>query len=234
MVIVLLAAATPSESLSSESGNSSGTQTAETFRLPQTVRLDRFEEQIRAFEKKDAQQPPPPGGTVFIGSSTFALWTDLEYTFRAFQAVNRGFGGSTLPEVIHYTPRVVLKYQPKRVVVYAGTNDIADGRTGQQVYTDFCRFVDIVHAALPDCRIYFVSASVAPSRQRFALQYDQANSLIHKRSLATGSFIFIDVTAVMRDAQGNLKTGYFGPDNLHMNTNGYAAWIPVIARALEN
>ncbi|MBU6454535.1 MAG: glycoside hydrolase family 125 protein [Cyanobacteria bacterium REEB67] len=195
--------------------------------------LNRFESAAVAFEKEDGKHMPAPGCTVFIGSSTVAHWSGLESEFKSFAAVNRGFGGSTIPEVNYYFARLVAKYKPGKIVFYAGTNDIADGHSGEQVAADFKKFLALAHKDLPGVPVYFISMSAAPSRQKWLSQYELGNRLIAALAENDKSLHYIDVTGVMRDAQGNLHSDYFGPDNLHMNKAGYAAWVPVIAAALS-
>lgn len=198
------------------------------------IQLDRFEDDIRKFESQDKLNPPSKGGTLFIGSSTFVRWPHLEKTFKAYQPVNRAFGGSTIPEINHYIDRIVVPYQPTRIVFYAGTNDIASGRTGRQVFDDFCSFERTVRNAIPDVDIYYVSMSVAPSRTQFQAQFDEGNSLIKKFADEKKHVIYIDVTPVMRTAQGRLHSNYFGPDALHMKSVGYSKWVPIIKRSLDS
>jgi lysophospholipase L1-like esterase len=194
--------------------------------------VDRFERDIAAFEMKDKATPPPQNGTLFIGSSTFTKWTALENEFRDFKAINRGFGGSTIPEINNYISRIVTKYKPKRIVFYAGTNDIAEGHSGQQVSADFETFARQVQAALPDTEVYFISMSVPPSRVQWESQYDTGNGLIRSFAEHTPHFHYIDVTPVMHDKQGKLRTDYFIYDRLHMTPSGYNAWTPIIRQAL--
>ncbi|MFA6211301.1 MAG: GDSL-type esterase/lipase family protein [Candidatus Obscuribacterales bacterium] len=199
------------------------------------VDLNRFAEAVRAFEVHDQKHPPAQGATVFVGSSTFAHWTTLEREFADLGAINRGFGGSTIPEVIHYSERVVLKYKPRRVVFYAGTNDIGElGHSGQRVAQDFEKFVGIVHGKLPRTDIYFISLSVAPVRLQNASEFRDGNQRIRAYCHETPRVHFIDVTPVMREKDGRLKEELFGPDRLHMNEKGYALWIPVIRKALSH
>ncbi len=197
--------------------------------------LERLESSIRAFEAQDQKHPPAQGATVFVGSSTFTHWTTLEKEFKDLGAINRGFGGSTIPEVNHYSDRIVLKYNPKRIVFYAGTNDIGElGHSGEQVAQDFEKFVGIVHAKLPRTDVYFISLSVAPVRLQYASEYRDGNQRIRAFCSHSPRLHFIDVTPVMRDKDGRLKNELFGPDRLHMNESGYALWIPVIRKALSN
>ena len=81
-------------------------------------KLDRSEASIAAFEKKDAESMPAPGGIVFTGSSSFTKWLSAEEDLAPLPIINRGFGGSTLPEVIYYANRTIFKYHPKTLVVY--------------------------------------------------------------------------------------------------------------------
>jgi lysophospholipase L1-like esterase len=194
--------------------------------------LNRFELAIAAFEMKDKIMPPPENGTLFIGSSTFTKWTALEKEFRDFKAINRGFGGSTIPEINNYVSRIVTKYKPKRIVFYAGTNDIAEGHSGQQVSADFETFAKKVQADLPNTEVYFISMSVAPSRVQWQSQYETGNALIRSFVEHTPHFHYIDVTPAMHDKQGKLRDDYFIFDRLHMTPSGYAAWTPIIRQAL--
>jgi hypothetical protein len=43
------------------------------------------------------------------------------------------------------------------VVLYAGVDDLIWGRTPEEVLDEFQHFVGLIHAALPNTLIYFVS-----------------------------------------------------------------------------
>jgi lysophospholipase L1-like esterase len=205
--------------------------------------LDRFEADIQRFEEQDgnsekereaAELPLPGPETVFVGSSTIARWQSLEAEFRPFGAINRGFGGSTLPEITHYARRIVCKYRPKQIVVYAGTNDIGQfNHSGRRVFEDFKTLVEVVRKDLPRAQIFFVSMSVAPSRVHKSHEFDEGNRLIREYAQTQHEVYFIDVTGVMHDERGNLKQEYFDPeDRLHMSRAGYDAWLPIIRNEL--
>jgi len=196
--------------------------------------LDRFEGDIKRFEQQDKTNPPAANATVFVGSSTFTEWgSELEHQFKDFKAINRGFGGSTIPEAQHYADRIVTKYKPAKIVFYAGTNDIADGHSAQRVSDDFKLFCKKVRAALPVAEIYFVSISVAPSRMQWEQTYDLANKLIEQYIRENPHLHFVDVRPVMRDKKGQLREDLFLFDRLHMKPAGYALWAPIIRQALQ-
>ena len=120
--------------------------------------VKRSESAIVAYEKKDAEKMPAPGGIVFTGSSSFTKWQHAAEDLAPLPIINRGFGGSTFPEVIYYAPRNVLKYKPKTVVTYC-ENDMfgKKAKTPEQVRDEYVKFVKLVRAEFPDVQLYFVS-----------------------------------------------------------------------------
>lgn len=181
--------------------------------------LDRFESEIREYE---AREKPAPGGLVFVGSSTIRLWgTGLE---KEFGAINRGFGGATIAEVTHYYPRLIAPLKPRRIVFYAGTNDVAEGHPAGRIRQDFEAFVQ----AAQGVPVTFISMSIPPSRVEFAPVYAEANRLIR----ATG-VDYIDVSRLLQGPDGQPDPQFFTEDRLHMNESGYARWIPVLHEHLD-
>src|SRR5215212_456560 len=88
----------------------------------QTLPAERFQKEIAAFEAADKTSPPPKGEIVFVGSSTIRLW-DTAGAFPDLKIINRGFGGSWLADTVRYADRIIIPYEPRLVVVYAGDND---------------------------------------------------------------------------------------------------------------
>ena len=88
----------------------------------------RWEETIRTFEQWDQKNSFPSDAVLFVGSSSIRLWPTRE-CFGDFEVINRGFGGSQISDVNYFADRIVLPYQPKVIVFYAGDNDIATDET---------------------------------------------------------------------------------------------------------
>src|SRR5215813_8439521 len=88
-----------------------------------------FWDDIQAFKKEDSAHFPGTGKILFVGSSSFARWKDVQKDFPAYPIINRGFGGSSLTDVIRYKDDVIFKYKPKQIVIYCGENDLAGNDT---------------------------------------------------------------------------------------------------------
>ena len=74
-----------------------------------------FIEEIRAFKKLDSIQAPPQKANLFVGSSSLRMWKEMVKDFPDHKVLNRGFGGSTLPDVIRYIDDIIRPYKPKQV-----------------------------------------------------------------------------------------------------------------------
>ena len=193
-----------------------------------------FERDIAAFETADRTNAPPVGGVLFVGSSSIRLWTNLAEKFPEHRIISRGFGGSHLPDVIHFADRIVVRYKPAKIVLYAGDNDIAKGRSAQQVFEDFKTFAAQVHSDLPQTKIYFLAIKPSPLRWHLSPQQKAANRLIRRYCATRRKLEFIDVWTPLIAEDGKPNPKLFLKDNLHINARGYELWAEVIRRAFKN
>jgi len=191
-----------------------------------------FEPEIVHFEEMDAKNPPVPGGIVFVGSSSIRRWTTLQEDFPGRNVLNRGFGGSQTSDSVYYAERIVIPYKPSMVVFFAGTNDIAAGKTAETVFTDYKAFVDKVHQALPNIPILYLSITPAPSRQNKWDEDMKANQLIKDYCKTDRSLKFVDMYKQFLTKQGGPRPELFVEDQLHMNPAGYAIWVKAVTPLL--
>jgi len=188
-----------------------------------------WEQAFAAFADDDASHPRPAGGVLFVGSSSIRLWSDLQDQFKDLPVViNRGFGGSELADCVKNLNRLVIRYRPSTVLVYAGDNDLAAGTTPQEVLHRFTAFVEGVHRELPDTRIAYISIKPSPLRIGLMPQIKQTNALIRDYAESLEKVAFIDVYTPMLDGTGKPRAELFRADSLHLNADGYALWKRVI------
>jgi len=194
-----------------------------------------FWSDIRAFKKQDSFHMPPAHEILFVGSSSFTKWTDVQNYFPKYPIINRGFGGSTLLDVIMYADNIILPYQPKQIVIYCGENDLAysDTVSAQTVSNRFFTLFDIIRHVWEKVPIDYISIKPSPSRAKLMPKMVEANSMIQSFLKARPNTAFIDVYHKMLDANGKPVSEIFGPDSLHMNAKGYAIWQKEIEPHLE-
>lgn len=194
------------------------------------IQAQPFANEIAAFKKQDSVSFPPKHAILFIGSSSFRKWTDVQEYFPGYTIINRGFGGSTLPDIIRYENEIIFPYQPKQVVIYCGDNDVASSDTvsGKIVFERFKKLFNGIRAKLPKTSVAFISLKPSLSRWSMRERMMKANKLIkdflsHKKNTA-----FINVWNSMLGKDGKPMKDIFLEDNLHMNAKGYAIWKKLI------
>lgn len=198
---------------------------------PVVTPADPWAEAMSAFATDD-NADAHAGGVVFVGSSSIRLWADLEKRYSSYAAVNRGFGGSTLADCVKHMDRLVLPHKPRLVVIYAGDNDLAGGRSPDQVLLDFVELTSRISERLPKTQIVFVSIKPSPARIDLLSRVRDTNTRI-RDYVATKRYLrYIDVFTPMLDAQGKPRGELFGGDSLHLNEEGYALWHALISPVL--
>src|SRR5262245_37142859 len=100
-----------------------------------------WEKDVAAFEAADKVNPPPKNALLFVGSSTIVRWKTLLQDYPSFQIINRGFGGNEIADSTYYADRVIIPYEPRKIFLRAGGNDLHAGKTPAQVLADFKAFV---------------------------------------------------------------------------------------------
>ncbi len=192
----------------------------------------KWEKEIAGIEKRLATNPPAKGGVFFAGSSSIRLW-NLAKSFPDQKYVNVGFGGSEIRDTTHFIDRILVPFEPRAIVFYAGDNDIAKKRTPEQVRDDFAAFVKAVRAKLPKTKIYYLP--VKPSIARWAMYEVQtkANAYVKAACESDKLLGYIDTVPVTLGADGKPKPEFFVKDGLHMTEAGYAAWTAVVKKAIE-
>ena len=185
---------------------------------------------LDGFASADKLNRPGQGGVLFVGSSTIRLWRNLAQDFRQQPVIiNRGFGGSTLAACNFFAKELVVQYRPAQVLVYAGDNDLAIGRSPQDVLDSFKRFSETVRGELPGARISFISIKPSPSRKGLLLAIQQTNRLIAGYLEKLPNSQYIDTHTAMLTAKGDPRPELFQADMLHLNDAGYALWQGIIA-----
>ncbi len=187
----------------------------------------RWESAIAAFEEQDREKFPETGGIVFVGSSSIRLW-DLERDFPGTPAINRGFGGSQVADSTHFAPRIVLPYQPRIVVLYAGDNDIADDVTPCGVHENFLAFAATIHESLPETRILYIAIKPSIKRWHLVHRVRAANALIRADCEEDERLTFIDIDGPMLGEDGRPRPELFVEDGLHLSPEGYAVWADLL------
>ncbi|HNA00757.1 MAG TPA: GDSL-type esterase/lipase family protein [Ferruginibacter sp.] len=186
-----------------------------------------YAKEIADFKKQDSLSFPESGQILFVGSSSFTLWKDVQQYFPQHSIINRGFGGSTLLDVTRYEADIIFPYKPKQIVIYCGENDIANDSTvtGAVVFERFKKLYDDIRLNLGKVPIVYVSMKPSPSRWHLREKQSDGNERIRKfLRKKKRHAVFVDVWPGMLGADGKPREELYIADKLHMNAQGYIIW----------
>ncbi|MGZ8556722.1 MAG: GDSL-type esterase/lipase family protein [Chitinophagaceae bacterium] len=206
-----------------------------TFVLLAQEQKPAFWNDIQAFKKQDSVSFPPKGEILFVGSSSFTMWKDVQDYFLAHIIINRGFGGSSLTDVTRYANDIILPYQPRQIVIYCGENDLAasDTVSAQIVFHRFKKLFELIRIQYPKAQISYISIKPSPSRSHLMPKMKEANLMIKDFLTKERKASFIDVYHSMLKSDGKPMEDIFLDDMLHMNKKGYAIWQKIIEPYLK-
>lgn len=191
----------------------------------------KFENRIQEFEKLDSVKMPPQGANLFVGSSSIALWESIETDYKDFKVINRGFGGSGLLDLVHFASRIITNYNPSKVFIYSGENDLGEGATAMQTAEMFKKVFETIRKLSPNLPILFISIKPSYSRlHQFQIQ-NEANQLIKTYIKTQKKAEFVNVVNLML-VEGKPDSTLFIADKLHMNAKGYQIWTKKLKKFL--
>ncbi len=186
---------------------------------------------IDKFEKADATKAPPANAVLFVGSSSIVMWDTAKW-FPDMATINRGFGGSQICDATYFTDALVIKYKPRVIVFYSGDNDIAGGKTAEQVHADFCDFMKTIRRSLPLTPVVFITIKPSIARWKLRDAMLEANRLIAGEIRIDKYLTILDVWPSMLGDDGQPNKELFLEDGLHMNEAGYKIWSDLVRRQL--
>jgi lysophospholipase L1-like esterase len=193
-----------------------------------------YETEVKALENKSLKLAVD-AETLFYGSSSIRMWETLGKDLEGFKPANLGFGGSTLAACVWFFERIMAPYHPKRLVIYAGDNDLGDGRHPEEVFIFFQQLMVKIQKRFGNLPCYFISLKPSPSRSYLLNSYKYINQLIQAEIAQNQPcWRYIDVFSQMIDQNNKPKDEYYTQDGLHMNEGGYRLWATIVKQQLNN
>ncbi|GJH41609.1 lipase [Capnocytophaga sp. HP1101] len=205
----------------------------------ETPWITRYQRDITNYQKENKKLKNLNCDVLFLGSSSINLWDTIYEDFAPLNIIRRSYGGATLRDMIYNYNTIAKGYTPKSILLYV-ENDLGNHKEGVNAvkcFDLFRIFIDKLKKDYPNTPLIVVS--LKPSQHKADQLKDQllVNALLEENATAQG-YTYVDITKVMYDDAGNLRTDIFKEDNLHMNAEGYKLWTailkPLLTKALGN
>lgn len=192
----------------------------------------RFQSEIDKFKADKTDYTKIDRLVLFTGSSTIRMWTDLAADFPGINVLNRGFGGSHMSDLLYYADTLILQYKPSKVLIYEGDNDIAAGKSPEEVLAGAAKLTDLIRKELPKTKIIFISAKPSIARWSIKDGFIRYNKLLKEFTESRKKVYFLDIWNIMLDESGNPHSDIWLDDGLHMNRKGYDIWRDAVRKIL--
>lgn len=190
--------------------------------------MEWYEPEVQKLEKLNTTAPPPAGAVLFYGSSSLRLWTTLSEDMAPWTVVNRAFGGSTLAACVHFFDRLVTPCAPGSIVLYAGDNDLGDGRAPDEIVRSLRTLLARIDTTLGSIPVAYISIKPSPARWNLRDRIQRVNNAARAMMEQRPSGQYIDVYASMLGPDGRPRAELFDTDGLHLNARGYQAWTHML------
>lgn len=176
--------------------------------------------------------------TVFMGDSITEFWNVNDPTFfTKNNYINRGISGQTTSQMLLRFQQDVIDLKPKRVVIMAGTNDIAQN-TGpisqENIFKNIKSMVEIARYN----HIQVILCSVLPAYKfDWKKEIEPAQKIIDlnaqlKAFALQNKITYVDYHTAMKDDRNGLPPIYT-KDEVHPNQQGYTKMEEIITKSLK-
>lgn len=171
---------------------------------------------------------------VFLGNS-ITEGGDWKALFPNINAVNRGISGDVTDGILNRLDEV-LSSQPKKIFILIGTNDLARGKSIDEVLNNSKILLEKIKAVSKETKIYL--QSVLPYNPNIGTKFSghkskQQDVLVLNKKLKKlardQSVKFLNIHKKFRNKKGELKAN-LTYDGLHLNKSGYVFWAKIIKK----
>lgn len=192
-----------------------------------------FQEEVDKITKRnDSLWDSSRETIVFTGSSSIRFWKDVQERFPKEQILNSGFGGSQTSDLLYHLENLVLRYNPKKVFIYEGDNDIFAKKRPKQVIETTKTIVQRIKKENPNTSIILISAKPSIARWRLRGKYKRLNRRLKKLTLTDINLSYANVWDIMLNGR-KVREDIFIEDDLHMNEIGYELWYQEIKKHID-
>ncbi len=192
----------------------------------------RWESRIQQFEQADAEEMPPKGAILFVGSSSIVFWGGLKESMAPLAVINRGFGGSQMHELNEFRDRIVTNYEPRAIVIYEGDNDVAMGKDADTILSTYDDFIAHIDETLPATDICFIAVKPSTARKDMWEEMDSVNTGLRERAASRDDMCYLDIAKPMMEGEEFVREDLLFRDGLHLSRKGYEVWVETIRPVL--
>lgn len=199
---------------------------------------------VKAREKvvtKTVEEKVVDDNYLFLGDSITDFY-DLDKYYEDLPVVNSGINGNRTTDILNDMKDRVYRYNPSKVFLLIGTNDIIDGKGNDEIIDNIKKIIELIKKNRPYAEIYLesiypvnktdndkISLSMVSSRDND--QIIEINKKL-KKYCDEKKITYIDLYSKLVDDEGNLKLDYT-KEGLHLSDDGYKVVTEEISKYIK-
>ena len=175
---------------------------------------------------------------LFVGDSiTDGYDLSKFYSYDNKVLINSGVGGYTTNNIIKRFKNLVEQYNPDKLFLMIGTNDIGDGTSKEDIIKNIDEIISMIKEKEPDTKIYLetiypVNLDKRKHDKRRNNRYISDINIELKKYCEDNDVEYIDIYSHLVDKNDTLKSEYT-EDGLHLNDLGYEIVTNILKKYVE-
>lgn len=175
---------------------------------------------------------PQAETVLFMGSSSIVNWEKtLPRDFPEVKTVSVGKSGTDFIYLVENARQYVQQYDPDRVVIYSGDNDLANKTSPETVSQNFERTVQLIRDLKPETPIYVISVKPSPGRKILLPAVRRLNTLLKRAAAKLHRVTYVDVFSKMIGENDEIAEQNFDSQDamhIHLSPRGYDLWTSIL------
>lgn len=211
------------------------------FYVTKDFHLSQKEKSTDTVDKKN--QDYSEENYVFLGDSITDFYP-LDTYYENMPVVNSGVSGNTTEDILRDMRNRVYQYNPTKVYVLIGTNDISDERLSEdEIANNIIKICDLIRQNRPSTEIYIESiypvnrntendlVDIRMVSSRKNSEIEKINQKV-KEQAEEKNYHYLDIYSKLIDEENNLKLEYT-VDGLHISDKGYEVITQEIKKTMN-
>lgn len=157
---------------------------------------------------------------VFVGSSTFDRWSDLQSHFPSFCTVNNGISGFCLNDIISHYIKLIKERDPKIIVLYYGDNDIDTNKNLLQLKYEQQLLFSMIEKYNSESKVVLISIKHSPARDYQKVIQKSFNMYNDEIFRNMSNYTFFDINSILL-INDKYQQDKYQKDRLHINDKAY-------------
>lgn len=196
--------------------------------------LRRHEGDMQRFREHDMAVKDFSLDAMFVGSSSIMMWKTVAEDFPNMNVLNRGYGGSTIRDILYNYATVFGAYKPSNIVFYCDNDISGDPKRDVSMgeWYDLYRVIfDRIHQDYPSAKIYALCIKYSDDRLAIRHIEKMMNSLMEEYCAQREWMAYVDVNTPLLLPDGTPDPKLFMPDGLHVTREAYGIWADALRQA---